>query len=56
MRDNTLARELLAMGHEAQLVPMYLPLQLDEERADESIPVFFWRHQCLPSAEVSPFS
>lgn len=41
MRDNTLARELLAMGHEAQLVPMYLPLQLDEERADESIPVFF---------------
>ena len=41
MRDNSLARELLAMGHEAQLVPMYLPLQLDEERADESIPVFF---------------
>ena len=41
MRDNTLARELLAMGHEAQLVPMYLPLQLDEERVDESTPVFF---------------
>ena len=41
MRDNSLACELVAMGHEAHLVPMYLPLQLDEERADESTPVFF---------------
>ncbi len=41
MRDNSLARELIAMGHEAHLVPMYLPLQLDEERIDESTPVFF---------------
>jgi len=41
MRDNALAREFLAIGHEAHLVPMYLPLQLDEERVDESTPVFF---------------
>jgi glycosyltransferase involved in cell wall biosynthesis len=41
MRDSSLARELIAMGHEAHLVPMYLPLQLDEERIDESTPVFF---------------
>ena len=41
MRDNSLARGLIARGHEAHLVPMYLPLQLDEERADESTPVFF---------------
>ncbi|MBT6167485.1 MAG: glycosyltransferase family 4 protein [Verrucomicrobia bacterium] len=41
MRDNSLARELIAMGHEAHLVPMYLPLQLDEEQIDESTPVFF---------------
>ena len=41
MRDNSLACELVAMGHEAHLVPMYLPLQLDEERIDESTPVFF---------------
>ena len=41
MRDNSLARGLIARGHEAHLVPMYLPLQLDEERADESAPVFF---------------
>ena len=41
MRDSSLARELIAMCHEAHLVPMYLPLQLDEEQIDESTPVFF---------------
>lgn len=41
MRDNALARELISRGHEAHLVPMYLPLQLDEERVDDSVPVFF---------------
>jgi len=41
MRDNALARELIARGHEAHLVPMYLPLQLDEERVDATTPVFF---------------
>jgi hypothetical protein len=56
MRDNTLARGLIARGHKAHLVPMYLPLQLDEERVDEATPVFFWRDQCLSAAEVSFFS
>lgn len=41
MRDNALVKELRKMGHEAHLVPMYLPLQLDEERADAETPVFF---------------
>lgn len=43
MRDNALARSLLAAGHEAVLLPMYLPLQLDEEVVDrkEPAPVFF---------------
>ncbi len=41
MRDNTLAKALIAQGHEAHLVPMYLPLQLDEERVDPDTPVFF---------------
>lgn len=41
MRDNALAREFISRGHEAHLVPMYLPLQLDEARVDESTPVFF---------------
>ncbi|MCX8237282.1 MAG: glycosyltransferase family 4 protein [Akkermansiaceae bacterium] len=41
MRDNALAKELIARGHETHLVPMYLPLQLDEKRVDEATPVFF---------------
>lgn len=30
MRDNTLARELHRQGHEVTILPMYLPLMLDE--------------------------
>lgn len=41
MRDNALAKELISRGHVAHLVPMYLPLQLDEERIDRDTPVFF---------------
>ena len=41
MRDNALVKALRAAGHDAHLVPMYLPLQLDEERSDPSTPVFF---------------
>ena len=43
MRDNALAKALRAAGHDALMVPMYLPLQLDEEKseADRDTPVFF---------------
>ena len=43
MRDNTLVKGLRARGHDAHLVPMYLPLQLDEEKtpSDRETPVFF---------------
>ena len=41
MRDNALARALIARGHEVNLVPLYLPLQLDEDQVDEELPVFF---------------
>ena len=43
MRDNALAKALRAAGHDAFMVPMYLPLQLDEEKgeADRGTPVFF---------------
>jgi glycosyltransferase involved in cell wall biosynthesis len=40
MRDNALARELIRMGHRALLVPMYLPLTLDEEASPQA-PIFF---------------
>ncbi|MDB4464628.1 hypothetical protein N9033_00990, partial [bacterium] len=43
MRDNALVKGLRSRGHDAHLVPMYLPLQLDEEKtkSDEATPVFF---------------
>jgi glycosyltransferase involved in cell wall biosynthesis len=41
MRDNALARELLGQGHRALLLPMYLPLTLDEEAASPGAPIFF---------------
>jgi glycosyltransferase involved in cell wall biosynthesis len=31
MHDNTLARALLAMGHDVQLIPLYTPIRTDEE-------------------------
>lgn len=41
MRDNALVRALRERGHDALLVPMYLPLTLDEVSAAENVPVFF---------------
>ncbi len=42
MRDNALAKSLLAAGHQVSLLPMYLPLQLDEEKLDQpGNPIFF---------------
>ena len=42
MRDNALAKSLLAAGHEVSLLPMYLPLELDEESLDQpETPIFF---------------
>lgn len=41
MRDNALVVALRKRGHDALLVPMYLPLTLDEASAAESTPVFY---------------
>lgn len=41
MRDNALARELIRQGHDAVVVPMYLPLSLDEAPAKGTEHVFF---------------
>ena len=41
MRDNALARELIRQGHGALMLPMYLPLTLDEEAATPETPIFF---------------
>src|SRR5437016_1216458 len=41
MRDNALVRALQAIGHDAMLVPMYLPMVLDEEPATPNAPLFY---------------
>ena len=43
MRDNVLAKCLRAAGHDVSLLPMYLPLQLDDELLEgaDDAPLFF---------------
>lgn len=41
MRDNALAKELHRQGHDAVMLPMYLPLTLDESSASPDSPIFF---------------
>ena len=41
MRDNALAKELHRQGHNALMLPMYLPLTLDEDAASPETPIFF---------------
>ncbi len=41
MRDNALAKEVIRLGHEALMVPMYLPLTLDENQVSDHLPVFY---------------
>jgi glycosyltransferase involved in cell wall biosynthesis len=41
MRDNALAKEVIRQGHEALMLPMYLPLTLDEAPANPETPVFY---------------
>ena len=43
MRDNTLVSALHRDGHEVALLPLYLPMQLDEESPPEirDSPIFF---------------
>jgi glycosyltransferase involved in cell wall biosynthesis len=41
MRDNALAKELHRQGHNALMLPMYLPLTLDEDAASPEMPIFF---------------
>ncbi len=39
--DNTLVAALRALGHEATMLPLYLPLRLDEPDQSEGNPIFF---------------
>ena len=41
LRDNALVAALRKLGHEVTMVPLYLPLTLDEEDQSAGTPVFF---------------
>ncbi len=41
MRDNTLAAAMNAAGHDVILLPLYMPLTLDEPNMAEDSPIFF---------------
>ena len=41
MRDNALAKSLTAAGHEVSLLPMYLPMQLDDPEIAPQSEIFF---------------
>ncbi|MDP6380115.1 MAG: glycosyltransferase family 4 protein [Phycisphaerae bacterium] len=41
LRDNVLIKSLRAAGHDAVMVPMYLPVRSDEPGAEKQEPVFF---------------
>ncbi len=56
MRDNALAKSLLAAGHQVSLLPMYLPLQLDEEVLPQAQnPIFFGGINVYLQQNVSVF-
>lgn len=40
-RDNALVRELRLLGHEVTMLPLYLPLTLDEQDQSAGAPIFF---------------
>jgi glycosyltransferase involved in cell wall biosynthesis len=41
LHDNTLARALIALGHDVQLIPLYTPIRTDEEDATLGRPIFY---------------
>ena len=40
-RDNTLVASLRKLGHSVTMVPLYLPMTLDEESQHRGVPIFF---------------
>ena len=58
-RDNALVAELRKLGHDALMVPLYLPLKLDEADQSTGTPIFFgginvYLEQKLPLFRAAP--
>jgi glycosyltransferase involved in cell wall biosynthesis len=41
MRDSELVKSLTSLGHDISMVPMYLPLSIDEPKTMDGIPIFY---------------
>ena len=41
MRDNELIKSLKSLGHEIHMIPMYLPLSIDNHEIAHNIPIFY---------------
>jgi glycosyltransferase involved in cell wall biosynthesis len=41
IRDNALVAGLIALGHDAEIVPLYLPIQVEEDDRSADNPLFF---------------
>jgi glycosyltransferase involved in cell wall biosynthesis len=41
LRDNALVKAWRSLGHQATMVPLYLPMTLDEEDQSDGAPIFF---------------
>jgi glycosyltransferase involved in cell wall biosynthesis len=59
MRDNALAKEMIRLGHHTVMLPMYLPLTLDEDAASPDTPIFFggistWLREKVPFLRRMP--
>ena len=39
--DNTLVAALRALGHDATMLPLYLPIRVDGENLSDGQPIFF---------------
>ncbi|MCK5849643.1 MAG: glycosyltransferase family 4 protein [Kiritimatiellae bacterium] len=59
MRDSSLVKALRALGHDAMMVPLYLPIFMDDPDIAEDVPVFFggvnvWLQQKLGFFRKTP--
>src|SRR5262245_30504648 len=56
MRDHTLVSALRRLGHDATLVPMYLPMMTDEPGNSDEAPMFFGGINVYLQQKASRFS
>ena len=41
LRDSVLARQMIKLGHDVMIVPMYLPVGIEQQERVDEVPIFF---------------